>query len=312
MAKVQTRYGVLDPVDHVATDPQGRVISCVPAARLTLATPLGPLTPQYMTDEARRPKVEPLMFHADGVLRNIALEEQTTVSTPAGRLPAELLTFHPSGALHRVFPLNGKLSGYWGLKEESSLAAPLAISTPAGLIEAKLVGLRFFASGALAGLTLWPGETVDINTPLGSKQARIGLTFHQSGALRSFEPAAPIPVPTPLGLIEAFDPHAQGIHGDSNSLNFAEDGRVVSLATPANTVSVTGPDGQTRTFAPDTVPNLCDEMIKDIVALRIYFSPDAVRFGGPGQESFDLTSNRFAVGRLLVAAFAPVNYECEM
>uniref|UniRef100_A0A7C4AHK1 Uncharacterized protein n=1 Tax=Fundidesulfovibrio putealis TaxID=270496 RepID=A0A7C4AHK1_9BACT len=312
MNSIETRYGTLGPVDHVSAAPDGTVLSCVPAAPLTIRTPLGTLVAQHTTDDLRRPKVEPLEFHPDGTLRTIALETQTVVPTPLGPMAAELLTFYPGGELRRVFPLNGKLSGYWSEKEEVTLTAPMRIPTPAGDVEALIVGVQFHPGGALRSLTLWPGHSVEIDTPVGRQRARVGMAFHPDGALRSFEPASMIEVQSPIGALAAFDPHALGIHGDENSLCFHPDGSLAGLSTPRDTVTVTLPDGQVRRFAPTMVPNLCDERVQDIQALRICFHPGTVALGDDSRDAFPLEGHGFALGRLLQNLFAPISYACDI
>ncbi|WP_243360507.1 hypothetical protein [Fundidesulfovibrio terrae] len=310
MNTIQTKYGPIGPVDFVEKGPHGHVTSCVPMAPITITTPLGELIAQHSTDDMRRPKVEPIEFHPDGSLKSLALEERTAVPTPVGTIEAELVTFHPDGSLRRVFPLNGKLSGYWTEKEEVRLAGPLTVPTPVGTVTARLVNVQFFPSGKVRSLTLWPGDTVEIDTPIGRLSARIGLAFHKNGNLRSFEPARMTTVPTPLGDMEAFDPDAEGIHGDLNSLAFHEDGAVASLATPLNTLEITLPDGSKKFFAPATVPNLCDERVKDISPLRIFLRPGKISLGEDCVHSFPFAGHRFKVGRLLQDCFAPISYEC--
>lgn len=312
MNPLETKYGALGPAEHVETAPDGSLAGLVPAGLFTLDTPLGRLIPQFSTDDMRRPKVEPLLFHPNGTLRSIALEERTEVATPLGPMRAELLTFYPCGNLRRVFPLNGKLSGYWTEKEEAALIEPMTVATPAGTVTARLVGVQFHPDGALRSLTLWPGETVEADTPAGRIPVRIGLSFHRSGKLRSVEPARPVQVSTPLGMLEAFDPDALGIHGDLNSLVFGEDGSTASLATPAHTVEVTLPDETARLFEPEKTPNLCDERLTDIKALWISFPPGKIVFGREEEErqAFPLAGHQFKVGRLLVGVLGPIGYDC--
>ncbi len=310
METIESRYGPLTPVIHVERDPEGNLLSVTPQGRFTLQTPLGSLTPQHTTDDMRRPKVEPLQFHPDGSLRNIALEAPTLIDTPLGPMMAELLTFYPGGALRRVFPLNGKLSGYWSTKEEATLTKPVTIATPAGSITAMLVGLQFHPSGALRSITLWPEETVDIDTPLGRQTCRIGLAFHENGALRSFEPLKMIGVPTPFGPMQAFEPDPLGIHGDLNSLSFHTDGSVAGLHTPMNTVTVTGADGARRVFSPGRAPSLCDENVMDVTALAVAFAPDEISFGEDPVEAFPTAGNTFKVGSLLDNSLGPIRYAC--
>jgi hypothetical protein len=308
---IETKYGPLGPMDHVSNWPNGQVAFCVPAAPISIETPVGRLTAQHNTDDMRRPKVEPIEFHPNGTLKNIALEKPTVIPTPLGPMSAELLIFYPCGNLRRVFPLNGKLSGYWTEKEEASLTSPLTVSTPAGVVTSRLVGVQFFPSGELRSLTLWPGETADIDTPAGPRTTRIGMAFFKGGELRSFEPHRMITVATPLGDMEAFDPDALGIHGDLGSLSFNVDGSVASLATPLNTVEVTLPGGETRQFAPSKTPSLCDERIMDTKALRISFHPGKIAFGQDPPESFPLAGHQFKVGRLIQNCLGPISYNCD-
>ena len=310
---IDTRYGPLGPVDHVEQGPAGSALSCVPAGAVSLDTPLGRLTAQFSTGDMRRPKVEPITFHPDGTLKSIALEERTEIPTPLGPVAAELVSFHPCGSLRRVFPLNGKLSGYWSEKEEASLLSPMTVHTPAGTVTARVVGLHFHPGGQLKSLTLWPGETAEIETPAGRQTARIGMSFFKSGKLRSFEPERMIQADTPLGILDAFDPGALGIHGDLGSLVFREDGSVAALATPVNTVEVTLPDGMRRLHAPAKTPNLCDERVMDTRPLRISFEPGKISFGRDFPESYPLAGHQFKVGRLLPAAtLGPIGYNCGM
>jgi len=280
---------------------------------VTLETILGRLTAQHSTDDMRRPKVAPLEFHPGGVLKAMALEERTPVPTPLGPMTAEFVSFHQDGSLRRVFPVNGKLSGYWTEKEEAGLNPPATLATPAGSFTARIAGVQFFPGGALKSVTLWPGESVEIDTPLGRKAARIGVSFYEDGSLRSFEPARMLSVSTPLTVLEAFDPVALGIHGDVCSLEFAPDGSVTALSTPLNTVTVTTPDGSIHRFKPVKTPNLCDERVLDTLPLRIRFQAGTVLFREDAPARFPLAGHQFQVGRLLEGLFEPMRpvvYEC--
>lgn len=301
MEFLDTPYGRLGPIDFVERDASDTVISVTAAGPFTVHSPLGPLTPQHTTDDMRRPKVEALTFHPGGGLRTIALETRTKVSTPLGPMEAELLTFHPDGSLHRLFPLNGKLSGYWTVEEETTLAGPVSLITPAGPVTARLVGMRFSPSGRLVGLTLWPGETVEINTPVGRSKARMGMTFHESGALASFEPAEPVKTPTPIGSMMAFDPEASGVHGDTNSLLFTPDGNLQALTTTMHTVTVIFADGSRRLFTPTMVPNLCDETVLEPKGMRLVFTPNSLQVDEAGP--FSLADHAFELGRPNLGGF---------
>jgi len=286
--------GVTGPVEYF---PGGGVRSCIPAARATLHTPLGPLVPQHSTDELRRREVALLSFHENGALRCLSLEERTTVPTPAGPVAAEMLTFHPCGALARVFPLNGKLSGYWTEEDEARLAGLLTLRTPLGPLTARVICLRFGVDRHLAGLTLWPGETVDVPTPAGVIAARVGVAFRPDGSLRSLEPAAPVQVPTPAGPVLAFDPDAVGVSGDVNSLGFGPSGAVERVATVRTEVHIRLAGGSRAAYAPRSRESLCGDTEREPVPMVLEFGQGALalRWGaGPPEARVPLAGTEFS------------------
>lgn len=275
MRTLHTAFGDIPVAEPEELHPDGTLRACLPAEPCVLATPLGPLTPQHSTDDVRRKIVQAVEFYADGGLRSMALETRTTVPTPLGPLPAEFVTFHPCGAVHRVFPLNGKLSGYWSQEDEASLAEPLDLPTPLGPVRAKVICVRFDAGGQLAGVTLWPGESVTVPTPVGPVPARIGIRFWPGGALRSLEPAEPVSVPTPVGEIRAYDPDAVGISGDDNSLAFDPSGALVRVSTVQSVLRVERGEG-TRAFTPASRESLCGDADSEPVPMVLEFSPGRV------------------------------------
>ncbi|WP_027369013.1 hypothetical protein [Desulfocurvibacter africanus] len=298
---VRTRYGTLLGATFAVFHGNGSPSEIWPGQASPLETPLGRLVPQHTGEDLRKPRVEPVTFHPDGTLRSLPLETQTRVSTPLGEIPAELVSFHPSGTVRRVFPLNGKLSGPWTWEDEQRLAEPLALKTPAGRVEARLICVHFHPSGALRSLTLWRGEEVEVDSPLGRVKARLGLAFHENGALRSLEPAEPLAVPTPIGTLRAFDSDALGVSGDANSLVFAPDGKLEELASVDCAVAVSC-GGQGRRFAPGKRQNLCEENVVDPVPLRLRFESGLVRIGD--DEALELDRCTFRVERQIFALFS--------
>jgi len=91
-----------------------------------LQSPLGNLVPQYEAEDMGRRSVKPICFYKDGSLKSLPLQSQTILQTPAGPMPAELVTFYRSGAIKRIFPLDGKLSGFWSWENEFKLAVEIA------------------------------------------------------------------------------------------------------------------------------------------------------------------------------------------
>jgi len=276
MNSVTTQYGDIPVAGYVEWHPNGQIMSCAPAAEVALATKVGPLVPQYTTDDLRRRTVQSVQFHENGRLRNLPLERPTLIETSVGQFLAELVTFHPDGSLSRIFPLNGKLSGYWTQEDEGRLAKPLTFSSPIGPITARIIGLSFDPGGRLRSITLWPGEVVQVPTPVGVLAARVGISFRADGSVRCLEPAKPQTVMTPVGKVNAYDLDTVGISGDINSLAFATDGSIARVSTSLTSVRVTYPDGTQDIFSPASRESLCGDTDVEPVPMILEFSPSVV------------------------------------
>lgn len=283
MPTITTPYGPVEALPGAEFHPDGSVRSCIPAIACPLITPLGVLVPQFTANTQRKRHLPAMLFHPGGRLRNLPLEEQTVVPTPLGLLPAEQVTFFESGALKRLFPLNGTLSGFWTQEDEAALAAPLALDTPLGPVETAVISLNFSGQGGLRSLTLWPSRTLEVPCPLGAVTARIGVSFYDSGAIRSLEPAAPTAVTTALGPLMAFDADAVGISGDSNSLRFRENGSLLGLVTAAHAFDVVQENGRVRRIEPPLRRNPCDGQSLEVGPLALEFASGRVSIGRPGQ-----------------------------
>jgi hypothetical protein len=306
MPVIATHYGPLPVTGTVERHPDGTLRAACLDSPVFLATSLGLLRPQHTMDDTRHQSLVPVAFHQNGLIRSLPLEARTMVATPAGELPVELVTFHDTGAVARVFPLNGKLSGYWTEADEARLAETLTISTPLGPMTAKFVAVAFDAAGGLRSLTLWPDEVVTVATPAGEARARLGLSFHPNGALRSLEPAGPLEVPTPVGSVRAYDPDAVGVCGDDNSLVFSPEGVVTRVATIGTAVTARLADGSETALAPGLRESLCGEGESEPVPLGLEFFPDRITARGlaDGRTVTLPTAGTTFTARPYVAAFA--------
>ena len=242
----------------------------------TIITKYGELTPQHTTDDLRKKEILPAVFHNNGIPKSLPLEEQTTITTPIGDIPAELVTFHENGSLNRVFPLNGKLSGYWSEADEMALTTPVTLRTPAGTITARLISVSFFDNEALRSITLCPGETISIATLSGHHKTRIGVSFFPNGNVQSLEPADPTPVKTMAGEVVAYDPDAVGVNGDKNSLIFDTKGDVVQAITTLSKIKVVHSNGKSTYFAPEYRESYCSDTEQEIIPMVVEFHAESV------------------------------------
>lgn len=217
---VATPYGCMHNVHVLSRWDNGAPRACHCLAPDMVPTPHGWLVPLHDVADVRRSCENSFTLYPNGMWRSLELQHQTSVPTPLGLLPAEWLSWHPGGALKRVLTRKGRLSGYWTEKDEEALAPCLDLLLPPGRFTGKVQGLRFHPGGQCASITLWPGQNWTIPTPVGPLPIRYGCAFYEDGSVRSCEPARPVSVPTPLGNIRAFDPTAQAVCGDTNSLEF--------------------------------------------------------------------------------------------
>jgi hypothetical protein len=306
MELLQTRYGPVPIEGKADRHPDGTPRAASFDTAVAFETSLGRLVPQHTIDDSRRMHKPPVTFFQNGQVRSLPLETRTVVETPAGPLPAELVTFHQNGAVARVFPLNGKLSGYWTEADEGRLAETLRLRTPLGPLAGKFVAVAFDPEGRLRSLTLWPDTEVAVPTPAGNAPVRLGLSFHPCGALRSVEPARPLEVRTPVGPVWAYDPDAVGISGDDNSLVFDDAGRIRRVATVRTAITGRGPDGGRLEAAPRVRESICGDGDRELTPLVLEFDADAVtvRHGtGRPEAVWPLAATAFAA-RPFVAAFA--------
>lgn len=275
----------------------------------TISTKYGVLVPQYDDGTARRKNIKAVTFYGNGNIRSIALHQQTKIPTPIGIFPAELLTFYENGRLKRLFPLNGKISAYWTERDEYSLAVELDFSFEFGEFKKKVMAIYFYESGSVKGLTFWPNDSVCIQSPIGEVDARIGITVYPNGRLKSFEPNQPVPVKTPIGEIVAYNPETIGIHGDTNSLVFYEDGKIKSLMTANNLIIVMDKSGDRIIQGPKLKPSLMNEKQMQVSPLQLAFSEGQVRIGNRVMGKYEVKSHSFFI-EYVPTLFGPPCGEC--
>ena len=281
MEQYETSFGVLAGITAFERYPGGQLKSCIVNRENRLSTRWGEFVPQYREvepGERSKKHHRSVSLYESGALQSVALERQTLIETPLMPIHAELVTFYENGSVNRVFPLNGKIDGYWTEQNERALAKGYRVSLPFAEFEAKVMAVHFYPGGKLKSLTLWPGERVTLPTPAGEMDVRAGFSLYESGSLRSVEPAKPTEIATPIGTLLAYDCDIVGMHADSNSLQFTESGDVTSITTTRSAVTITDLEGTRTTVQPLQMPGLLDASETRIVPLRIRFEETQVVF----------------------------------
>ena len=244
--------------------------------------------PRYRSLDERKKDNKALAFYESGDIKSIALEQQMSIATPAGSMMAELVTFYEDGAMDSLFPLNGQIGFGWSEGDEEELLQEFECRLAFTDFREKIIGIRFYRSGKIKSIILWPKKNISIMTPLGEYPVRIGLRLYENGSLESFEPASAVPIPTVIGTIMAFDQSALGMDADYNSVRFNPDGSLLSLTTNSDIVVFDDRTGdRTAIYQQLKLEMLSSELMK--LPVKIVFED--------GQVSIDngMDCHRFSV-----------------
>ncbi len=294
---METSYGTLRGVTNFDSYANGQLRSCMLHEENTIETRWGSFIPQYCADEfgdRQKKHRSSLSFHRNGEIKSAALQHPAPIQTPLGTFEAELVTFYENRGVNRLFPLNGLVNGFWSENQERSMAKRLDFDLPIGKFTAKAIAIHFYPCGALKSLTLWPGETIRIQTPIGEMAVRAGFSLYENGRVKSVEPARPMAIDTPLGTIIAFDPDIIGMHADQNSVHFGPSGELISIKSLASGITATGPDGTQTRFQPLELESQLDSADTRIVALKIDFQENAIAVTDLQTTTFDRHTHQFA------------------
>jgi hypothetical protein len=309
MKQLNTKYGVIEKYLNLEMHDAETPASLLFTSRMEMETPCGTIVPQYDVEDHGRQQHRPVLFHSNGTLRRVPLQEPVMLDTSCGRFSGELLLFYKSGALKKFFPLAGKLSGYWSEKNEYELASEFTMNLPTGVISAKIINMGFYDSGTVRSVTFWPKETVFVEAGRGKIEARTGIAFYEDGTLKSLEPAAPALVETSIGVLKAFDNDPEGINGDLNSLQFDRAGNVSALTTISDCIIVTSASGEQKTYAPAEKVSLCSDTVKIAQPLLVEFIGGSVRFNKNPAAEYEIATSSFEIVEHKQETVIP-SYDC--
>lgn len=279
MKEIDTKYGVLSDISFAEFYANGNLRGVIVSSPQTLNSEYGRLIPQYENDGVRRKFIDSVTFYENGNLKSVSLQHQIEIATSLGPIPVEKIIFYENGKLKRIFPLNGKITGFWSEANEYALAEPITFNFPFGGFKCKVIGIFFYETGTVKSITLWPQETVDLQTEAGIIPVRGGFSLYSDGKLASVELLKPTRVVTPIGGINAYNVNAIGVVADRNSLSFTAEGQVNGIVTSTDRITVVDAEGRSQIFQPQTKPSLLFEGKLDILPLQIDFAENKVCFG---------------------------------
>lgn len=267
----------------------GQIKACMVQEMNTITTPYGDLVPLYNYEDDRRKYLPAIEFHKNGQIKSIHLHSQSVIKTSIGAIPAELITFYEDGSLRRIFPVNGKVTGYWGEENEIELVDATSLDFNFCNFNNRFMSFLFYPKGQLKAVTLWSDDELQITTSVGEIIGRIGFNVYPNGSLKSLEPKFPTLIETPIGKIVAYDPTALGIHSDTNSLNFYKDGSLESLKTTENVIKIYRNCTLIDSIKPLLVPSQIDIDEMDLMPMTIEFTPDFVTINGDKNATYKLS-----------------------
>ncbi|WP_309397674.1 hypothetical protein [Cerasicoccus maritimus] len=294
---MESTYGELSGVVNSLSYPDGSPKSCILNKENRIQTPVGEIIPKYREaefGERQKKHRSSLSFYPSGQLKSAALDQAMPLQTPMGEFKAEFVTFFEDGKINRLFPLNGQIDGFWSEQQEGQLAEVLDFDLPVGKFSAKIISLNFYPSGALKSLTLWPGERIRIETPVGPMNVRTGFSLYENGAVRSVEPSGMAELITPIGIIQASDPEMLGMNADQNSVQFSPEGALLSLKTVHTGICVASEEGETYTnIEPYEAASLIDIEQMRTVPMQIDFSETEITITAKEVHRFDIDTHNF-------------------
>ncbi|KNZ41972.1 hypothetical protein [Acetobacterium bakii] len=285
------KYGKLEGVAYLETYPDGSPKACTLDEKNLIKTPVGTLIPSYGPPRPRKRESVALEFFQNGNLKSIALNEAVEAKTSLGVLSVERISFYEDGNIHRFFPLNGQIDGYWSEEEEAKLATPIDFDLAIGTFSVKVISICFYESGSLKSLTLWPGESIELMSPDGLVYIRYGLALYEDGSLKSFEPARPEPINTPIGIVIAYDSNAHGVNGDENSVCYDEVGKIKSLMTLNSAISISTGE-EKKIIKPLMKRGKIDPERFFPEPIKIEFSVDTIVITQDSELTVDLTQSK--------------------
>lgn len=251
--------------------------------------------PFYMDEDGRRKDSPSVLVYKGGEIKGISLQETIIVNTNKGEFKAEKIIFYESGKIKKIFPLDGKITGYWSEEDEYKLADYYSFKFDFAEFFAKVISISFYESGEIKSITFWEGEKVNIKYKKTSIKVRIGISIYEDGNIKSIEPALPVIINTKIGKIKCFDKNAIGITGDKNSLEFYEDGNIKALVTSEDEITIYKDDKLIARYAPEEKYIFGLNGEKDLITVKIEFENNNVIFNG--KDIYEINKYTYKIKR---------------
>lgn len=203
-------------------------------------TKYGWFTPCSDASDLRKKYRCPVEYYHNGNVRSIYLQEPSVVKLDGGEYQAELITFYEDGSIKRLFPLYGQISSYWSVEDESQDAPEYVFTINGRQKKIRPQCIYFYPSGKIRSITIWPGDSLTVDTSKGPVTTNLGVELYEDSAVRSIEPVVGTVLETRYGNVKPFMVRKHMMHSEGASMAFDENGELISLATLNTSVEVQG------------------------------------------------------------------------
>lgn len=255
--------------------------------------------PRYSEADFRSRDRESVQYDNNGCLKSIYLEGIQQLHTSIGTLPAELVTFYPNGQIHRLFPVFGKLTGYWSETDEEELNTPISFQIEGREYTIKCSCICFYETGSLKSITFWPGQKMEVMIENIKYQIRIGISFFEDGKIESVEPYMPIVVRNQYGTFLAYDNMANGVSGDKNSMRFNQKGEIVFLKSMQTGLELIDKKERKRVISPRKIKDYI-EFDQETILPASYCFEDGLKITLDTGETETIDFNKYQVKTIIL------------
>lgn len=285
-------------LSNIEIFPDGSVRSGFPKKEYFFNTEYGKFRAQYTNDGARKQTINSLEFFPDGGLRKISLENQENIDTDYGEIPAELVLFYDTKKIRKIFPLNGRITGYWSEKDEYGLAKELEFNVGGREIKGKFINIEFYETGALKSLLLWSSERIQIE--IGGKKVKVKnkISFYEDGEIKSVEPSEAFMLDTPIGKVNIVNGFSSGF-GYGSTILFAENGEVKQIQTTSEIFEVLRDKKLVAFIEPELNPSMCNDKVFLPDVIKVEFENKYIAFNG---TKFEMDTHEFLIHNNVIKA----------
>ena len=272
---INCKYGVLKGVYNSSYYENGILAQCSVSKKCELSTVYGKMYPTFDVEDDRKRVLHTIEFFENGDLKSISLDFPLTIKNSYGEFSAEKIIFFDSGIVKKIFPLNGKISGYWSEEDEWKLAEKYKFKVGEVEFDNKIMSISFYEDGNVKNVKLWKNESVLIKLGVETIKAIGTISFYKNGSIKSFDPEKELKIITRFGEITCNRKIHENIFGECDSIVFDEMGNIKKIHTLQEIFHLKVGDA-ILTIRQNEKTSPCNEFIKIKEPVKIEFKENGI------------------------------------